>query len=246
MICIPSKNRVEILKKNAWKWAQHLGDSVRIFVEPQDMDEYALNFPIEQLVNIGQNGKGLGFVKKFMRRWCIENGIELVFKCDDDLKGFSEKRQVLNPEKSAEYFNKKYYEFVKLFKERANLKAIALPYSFMMFKVDEEWDKVKKVQSSYFVRTEYLSHDSFEFSTFEDFSVGLMIVADGGVVLKNNFMGQLVGVPVGEGAGGCQDFNRENQAKIEIELLRKIYPPLAFKKVDKAWKVEPDMRSIKL
>ena len=59
-------------------------------------------------------------------------------------------------------------------------------------------------------------------------------------------MGQDNGVAVGEGTGGLQDFDRSQLAEIEAEQLRKMYPPLTFRKVDKPWKIEPDVKSIKL
>ena len=46
--------------------------------------------------------------------------------------------------------------------------------------------------------------------------------------------------------GGMFDFDRSKLVTQEAELLRKIYPPLIFRKVDKPWKIEPDMKSIKL
>ena len=32
----------------------------------------------------------------------------------------------------------------------------------------------------------------------------------------------------------------------KYELLRKIYPPLVFRKVNKPWEIEPDLRSVKI
>ena len=55
-----------------------------------------------------------------------------------------------------------------------------------------------------------------------------------------------MGVKVVGGTGGHQSFDRKEQALSEVEELRKIYPPLAFRAVDKSWGIEPDLSSVKI
>lgn len=239
------------LEKNALKWVPLVGIDYMVFVEPQDMNIYwndgVAPFPINpsNLYSIGKNNKGLGFAKNFIKKYALEHDYDLVFKVDDDTKGFTDYRKNSTPEESAEIVK----GFLKLFEEEVwvhdEIKAVAFPYSFQMFE-KTKFQKVKKVQSTYIVRTPFLSIEDKEFSVFEDFSVGLNIVVNNGIVTRYGMSGQMVGVPVGKGTGGLQDFNRAKMVEVEARLLREIYPPLIFRLVDKPWKIEPDMRSVKI
>lgn len=244
LVAIPSKNRVETLERYTWGWAKSLKFDVRVFVEPQDEESYLTVIPEANLVKIDANNRGLGYVKKYIQNYAKENGYDVVFKLDDDCKAHTDMRNPMSQERTAEFLNTVLPTLMLAF-DRKNLGAIAFPYSFQMFNLDEMFSKVKKMQSSYLVRTDLLC-TPYEFSVFEDFSVGLWCMTKGFTILKFNYSGQVQGVPVGGGTGGIQDFDRGALVEKEAELLRKIYPPLVFKKVDKPWKIEPDMRSIKL
>lgn len=247
LFAVPSKNRVEIFEKYALPWLKCLEGSVTVFVEPQDYEKYDKFFEGNiEVVDIKENDKGLWFVKEFIQKFAAANGYDLVFKIDDDTKGFTDYRiSAKTPEETAKNVKK----FLALFEEQVwhhkEIKAIAFPYSFHMFD-DFDFKPVKKVQSTYLVRTEFLTVEGKNFSVFEDFAVGLNIVVNNGFVMKYGRSGQMVGVPVGGGTGGHQDFDRRKLAEVEAGLLREIYPPLLFCKVNKSWGIEPDMRSIKM
>lgn len=241
LVAIPSKNRVSTLEKYTWTWAKTLKFDVRVFVEPQDYESYLAIIPEANLVKISDNNRGLGFVKKEMQNYAKENGYDVVFKLDDDTTGMVWKRKKMDTES----IEKILAELNQQFDVQKHIGAIAFPYSFQMFDIETTMTRAKKVQSSYLVRTELLCTE-YEFSVFEDFSVALNAIAKGFTVAKFNLMGQVQGVPVGGGTGGIQDFDRSELALKEAELLRKIYPPLSFRKVDKPWKIEPDMKSVKL
>lgn len=247
LVAIPSKNRIEALMKNTLAWVRLLGLDYKVFVEPQDYEKYIEYVGSRNIVTLPENNRGLGYSKQCIKKYALENGHGLVFKVDDDIKGFTNYRKgSKTPEETALVVRNFLFKFEdKVWWKYPEVKAIAFPYSFHMF--DEyEFKPVKKVQSCYIVRTEWLTDDNRQFSTFEDFSVGLNIVAHGGVVMKYGMSGQMLGIQVGQGKGGCQDFDRMKQAEVEAGLLREIYPPLVFKKVNKPWGIEPDMRSIKL
>lgn len=246
LIAVPSKNRVETLRKNALAWVPLVGIDYIVFVEPQDFGNYLEVVDSHHLLCLEKNDMGLGYVKNFIKQYATENGYELIFKVDDDTKGFTDYRiSAKSPEESAKNVKK----FLALFEEQVwhhqEIKAVAFPYSFHMF--DEfDFKPTKKVQSTYMVRTEWLCVQGKEFSVFEDFAVGLNIVVNNGFVMKYGKSGQMVGVPVGEGTGGLQDFDRTALVEKEAAMLREIYPPLRFNKVNKPWGIEPDMRSVKM
>lgn len=246
LLAIPSKNRIEVFAKNAYPWVKNLiKANIVVFVEPQDAKKYIDAFPDMPIYVLLENDKGLGYAKRMIQKYAEENGYDIIFKIDDDTKGFSDFRKVLKGEDSSMFIEKKIADFQGEFEKHPNLGAIALPYSFHMFDEKRKFQLAKKVQSTYFVRTKLFT-TPYDFSTFEDFSVGLYCLTQGYKIIKACHVGQVVGVPVGKGNGGCNDFDRKAQALKEMEWLRKIYPPLGFKRVEKPWEIEPDMLSIKL
>lgn len=244
LIAIPSKNRIETLKKYTWAWARDLNHTKKIFVEPQDLNKYLEICFRDDIVVLDKDNQGLGYAKQFIQNYAKKNGYNLVFKLDDDLRGMTEFRTRISLPKVVEKVDR-FLDFCEEnFQKSENLGAIALPYSFQMFE-ERVWLPAKKVQSSYVVRTDLLC-TPYNFSVFEDFAVGINCLVNNYKLFKYGLMGQDLGVKVGGGTGGHQDFDREKLALEDAELLRKLYPPITFKKVDKPWKIEPDMRSVKL
>lgn len=243
LFAIPSKNRVEILKKYTYQWLRLMDFDWKIFVEPQDMEKYA---EFDNLISLPENNQGLGYAKKFIKQYATENGYDLIFKIDDDIKCFTDFRKRTTPEHTAILLEDFIEDEVMFeFSKHEILGAIAFPYSFHMFE-KSQWKPAKKLQTCYITRTEFFTNDKYDFTVFEDFAVGLDILVHGSKIMKYGLIGQELGVEVGKGTGGLQDFSRKILAEKDAEQLRKMYPPINFKKVDKPWEIEPDMRSIKL
>lgn len=244
LIAIPSKNRVEILKQNALTWLKTCGYDWQVFVEPQDLMQYQIIVSDSNLVVIGGNDKGLGFCKRAIKQYANLHGYTHIFKIDDDVKGFTKFRQRLSDEEHAVWFKDFTIEIMEGLQLHPRIKAVAFPYHFEMYE-KKKWEISKRVQTAYIVQTDAM-HISDDISVFEDFATGLKIIADGNLVVKYGMAGILMGVKVGGGTGGHQSFDRFEQAKKEVIELRKIYPPLNFRKVDKPWKIEPDLSSVEI
>lgn len=246
LIYIPTKNRVEILKKNTFPWVLLVKHADVCFtIEPQDMDQYSF-LPPENVLPLEENDQGLGYANEVVKRFAGEKGYEYIFKIDDDVKGFTQWRKVLaTSEEIAEHVDAVIEEAENSFKEHENLKAITFPYSFQLFE-EKDWELTKRVQTAYIVRTgDYYA--TKDLSVFEDFAVGISILVKGGKIALNTRVGIDLGVPVGGGTGGHQSFDRYKRSVEDAFKLRKLYPPLRFKKVDKkGWAIEPDLRSIDL
>lgn len=82
MICyIPSKGRPNT---KTYKLFQDVGIKVLHFLEPQDIDIYK----VPNKVSIGENDKGIGFVRNFMLNHAKDNNNQWVIICDDDVVSF--------------------------------------------------------------------------------------------------------------------------------------------------------------
>ncbi len=252
LIAVPSKNRAKILKDNAYEWLRHIasmGWDVAIFIEPQDVPQYLAEFqgdnnPGLSFPTLPENDMGLCYAKKRIKKYAEERGYDLIFKVDDDVRGFTHWRKNTKGQECAMVVAGFLERFLKDFSQHLSLSAIGFPYSHELF---EAYDlkPTKRLQTAYIVRTEYYCAP-IESSFFEDFAVGINILVSGGKIFRYGRSGIHCGVKVGGGTGGLQDFDRAGKAAAEIDELRKLYPPLKAKKVDKPWGFEPDLRSVKL
>ena len=80
IVCIPSKGRPNT---KTYKLFEEAGYKVYHFLEPQEIDKY----DVPNKVNIGDNDRGVTFVRNFMLRWAREQ-TEWAWFCDDDVNGF--------------------------------------------------------------------------------------------------------------------------------------------------------------
>lgn len=80
IVCIPSKGR---LNTKTWKLFEEAGYEVFHFIEPQEMDAYQ----VPNKINIGENDRGVTYVRNFMLNWARER-TDWVWFCDDDVNGF--------------------------------------------------------------------------------------------------------------------------------------------------------------
>lgn len=244
LLAIPSKNRTDVLKENALRWLPTCGYDWQVFVEPQDLIAYQTIVPESNLVAIGGNDQGLGFAKRAIKQYASLHGYTHIFKIDDDVKGFTKFRQRLSDEEHSAWFKEFVAEAIKAIESYPVVKAVSFPYSFEMYE-KKKWEITKRIQTAYIVETESL-YINDDISVFEDFATGLKIIVDGNAIIRYCMAGILMGVKVGGGSGGHQSFDRFERAKLEVEPLRKLYPPLIFRKVDKPWKIEPDLTSVLL
>lgn len=247
LLAIPSKNRAEILSKYTLKWllALPLELEWRVFVEPQDYEQYTKIVDPARLVQIADNDRGLSFSKGIIKLYAQEHGYDFVFKLDDDVRGFTDFRKTCTPQETADLLVRVLGELEVYFKEYPKLGAVSFPYRNEMFLDGLAQKKVKRLQTCYLVRT-HLLYSNPRLKVFEDFANGLYVLTNGYSIVQWYRVGIDLGVEVGKGTGGLQSFDRVALAQESFDVLREIYPPLLFKRVEKPWKIEPDLRSVKL
>lgn len=243
LIAVPSKNRFDVLMKNAWPWLSKLSVDFKVFIEPQDITKYERLLSTPHIKIIERNNMGLGYAKAQIKKYAEENGYTHIMKVDDDVRGFTRFREHLADNDLVEWVQQFLKDCEKAFNDE-RVGAIAFPYSFEMFE-KEGWTITKRLQTCYITPTS-LFHGNNRISVFEDFAQGLYVLTQGKLIAKHGLAGISMGVQVGKGSGGHQSFNREKQALAEAEQLRKIYPPLNFRKVKKPWRIEPDISSVLL
>jgi len=83
-ICIVSKDRSETCTTH--KLLEYEGVRYFYMVEPNDYDLYVNRFGSERVINIGENDKGIYYVRNFCIEWSNKLGYSHHWQVDDDLK----------------------------------------------------------------------------------------------------------------------------------------------------------------
>lgn len=228
LVFIPSKGRPSNISKFVKPFMKRLRLEYKIFVEPQESAVY----DFENVILLDKNNAGLGYSTAFAKRYAEQNGYDLVFRIDDDVKGIGEIENDI-------------HQIIKAF-NIPKVGAVVFPYSFEWYAKTEKLfsRKNKRSQTCYIIRTT-LFRPSHEINTFDDFYQYLLMRNDGYDTL---FCSRhlIECAPVGQGKGGLQLFDRSAMALKEINIFKSIDPTIAVvSKPDKPWKFEPKFTGIK-
>lgn len=247
LIAVPSKGRAKKIIKHTMRWLPRTGFEVRVFVEPQEYEAYKeslehgnydnrVHFPLENLIDIGENDKGLSFVKGYIKQYAIDNGFDLVFKMDDDVLRFNARGKNKVDDEMVMDFAGMVGQCRKTMSEYPDVGAIGFGYRNELFE-PKKWTAINaRLQTCYLIRTELLQNG---FNTMEDFAQYVYIRTQNKNTLRYGLMG-IDCADVGANKGGLQMFDRGEQAKEEMEKLRALHPAIQFKKVEgKSWVYEP-------
>lgn len=247
LIAIPSKGRSKTIFKHTLRWVARTGYDVKVFVEPQEIEEYRTNATVangeyyldltdESFVDIGKNDAGLSHAKQFIKDYATKNGYALVFKMDDDVMRFNARGRNKRDDDMIIDFCGMVGQCRVAFGKYPDVAAIGFPYRGELFE-PKKWSAINaRLQTCYIIRTEYIQTG---YNTLEDFANYVYIRSQNKVTLRYGLLG-IDCADVGANKGGHQMFNREAQANEELPKLRKIYPALKFKIVKgKTWGMEP-------
>lgn len=222
LVCIPSKNRPDNIKKYTLPFVKKLKLDYKIFVEPQDKEKYKYeNVVVHQSDNIGLGGALVN-----CKRYAEQNGYDVILKLDDDVIGIGEVENDLD----------------KIIKGLSikQVSAICFPYDFEFYsKTNKMFTREnKRVQTAYFIKTERF-RPSKDVSTFEDFYQFLQIINNNE---KTLFCSKhlIKCKPVGGGEGGLQMYDRKEMAIKEINIFKNADSSIdVIVKKDKSWFYEP-------
>ena len=256
LIAVPSKGRANKQELNTFGWLKYTKYDYKYFVEPQDYDSYKRFIPESKLINIGNDNRGLWFVKKFIKKYAFSKGYELIFKLDDDVQAWRDPQnrglgrnapKVSKLDRCKRLFEPIIKNSIELAFSMPEIGGVSLMYGSDMreFDVNKIFIGINnRFQSSYLIRTELFVPEGIPdfIGTFEDFTTFINLIKKDYFVLRYGLTGQDV-QPVGKNEGGVQNFNRKNAAIQEMSWILSKWPDVVFKKVEgKNWDFEPDFR----
>jgi hypothetical protein len=258
LIAIPSRSRVEGLKKDTHSFVKHSEFPYKIFVEPQQYDDYLEEFSEDELIVLDKNDQGLCYAKKFIMKYCLKNKYKYVFKMDDDINNLrvrqiteiKKKNKVDRAFRTKNFLDAAIKDSLKLFSELGEqIKGVSFNYGQELRQEDPSiiWDCLdKRFQSNYIIETKYLFpyEEHMKCGAFEDFDTFFNLLSLG----YNNVRHAQLGIdlrPVGKNEGGLQDFNRRQKCLEAMEVMSNRYPYLVWKEVKKDWDYEPNLSKTK-
>lgn len=255
LIAVPSKNRSSYIFKDSYDFIRHSKYIYKIFVEPQDFRDYSETIPVENLIKIPFNDKGLYFVKHFIFEYAVKHNYEYVFNLDDDLvnvrdpelrsKGYQ--GRVDREDRVKRIFDKMIEESVEVLDKVSELGAVAIKYGNELHTYDgSSWVGInRRLNSNYIIRSKFFvfpKPDPDYFGLYFDFFSFFNLLKLGYHTVQYGKTGLDIR-PVGVNAGGLQSYDRGKIANKDKEYLEKFFPFVVWKEVkNKEWKYEPDFR----
>lgn len=234
---VPSKGRPDGLSAKTLSWLCLSKHDFFIFVEPSDYEEYKRVVPVENLIATKQHGAGLAGAKQEIINWLADKDYDLVFKLDDDIWSMSGRGGRPAPESAAKQYDKAIADSIVMFNKYPHLGAVSFPYRWELYEIKKWVGMNARLQTAYLIRKDLLIAGC---SSFEDFHNFIYLRSKNMMTLRYGLVG--INGDVGTATGGLQSFDRQKMAQEEVAILRKIYPALQFKKVDKAWGIEPVLK----
>jgi len=242
LILIPSKKRHLRLKVLTWEWFKKTKLEHKILVEPQDYGDYSVE-GFDHLLELPENNRGLSYSLSIGKEYADANGYDTIFKLDDDIKAWKSIKKLDNKTSASRFLQ--IIKDIEKPLEREEIGGISFGYR-NEFWHEKKWMGInQRFQSSYVVKLEHWNPGRFskEMDMWQDFADFLAIIDKGLKVLRYGRYVQDTNVFEGEG-GHSELYKARTPEKYKntIELYRKAFPWLKFKKKDNGL-IEPDMRS---
>lgn len=269
LVAVPSRNRFrenEILR-NTWSWLQHSKFDKKVFVEPDEYDDYCKAIGKENVVMHKKNNIGIGGAKKSIQKYALKNGYDLVLKCDDDIWNWRDFKNgwyryhgnasgvPMSDRKKAnaeDVFDRAMEDSIELFENYDEVGAVMYLYGQMMFhQPGTKWTNFNSRLATVFMsRANLLAPPrSGEVHQFEEFYTWLELRKKGFVAPQYGLAGFHVDGDSHMNSGGLQDFNRTKMTNESIAIFNELYGDEVVYKKDNGrggFHVTPDTRKIEL
>jgi hypothetical protein len=225
-ICVPSKGRAELFAKKTFRILEHTKLPWSVFVEPQDEREYKKLIPHSRIEVLGRDNKRLGYALASIRDHCLEEGIQFVWKMDDDVNHWYCQTRVSPKEDQGKFLD----DVRNLLKSaKRTLKKRLGGFSFPGHFRHEDWRDFthvnKMFETTYIVNTRNWFVPPVLEGYHEEFVATSYLVKGGYVLPRVGKYCWTADLSVAE--GGLQSFDRVKEQEDAYKLLEEEYPELA-------------------
>tara|TARA_R110002096_G_scaffold378104_2_gene571965 strand:- start:773 stop:1576 length:804 start_codon:yes stop_codon:yes gene_type:complete len=185
-ICIISKDRADSCTTHLL--FEPYGIDYFYMVEPNDYELYVAQFGKSKVVNIGENDKGVYYVRNFCIQWSIEKGYDKHWQIDDDLTslhfrpmnnltGIRESEKIKNPLKMILYMETMSDRF-------SNYGGSCLSHDGFAFAKNKDIDLNKMVYCFQLIRNSISA--KYKPNTSEDIDFSITLLKEGYITLVFN------------------------------------------------------------
>lgn len=224
-IGIPSLSRPEYITKKTMSWAKHL-PNVKIFVEPQEKFLYK-HYNGNAVEVLPESKRGLMYSLNYIRKYAKDHGFKYLFQLDDDVDGFAR----METEEPLEAFHQTIedcYNAMEMFPSIGGIRFTQYRYWLYSKKNIHKWTHLNRpLQGIAIIRLDAIDEINPEMREFTDTVTSLYIWKKGYHTLNYG----LSGLKVVQNAnnGGCQVYDRKNDALNTIRLLKEDFPEVKEK-----------------
>lgn len=224
-IGIPSLSRPEYITKKTMSWAKDL-PNVKVFVEPQErfLYKHYLGKAVEVLP---EAKRGLMYSLNYIRKYAKEKGYKYLFQLDDDVDGFVR----MNTEEPLHAFKETLNDCYNAMERFPSVGGIRFTqYRFWVYskKNIHKWTHFNRpLQGIAMIRLDAIDEINPEMREFTDTLTSLYMWKKGYCTLNYGLSG--LKVVQNANKGGCQVYDRKDDALNTIRLLQKDFPEVKEK-----------------
>lgn len=224
-IGIPSLSRPEYITKKTMSWAKEL-PNVKVFVEPKErfLYKYYLGDAVETLP---ESKQGLMYSLNHIRRYAKEKGFKYLFQLDDDVDGFAR----IDTEEPLDAFMQTLsdcYQAMEQFPSIGGIRFTQYRYWLYSKKNIHKWTHLNKpLQGIAMIRLDAVDEINPDMREFTDTLTSLYMWKKGFHTLNYGLSG--LKVVQNANKGGCQVYDRKQDALNTIHLLQKDFPEVKEK-----------------
>jgi hypothetical protein len=236
-IGIPSLSRPEYITKKTMAWAKHF-PNVKVFVEPQE--KFLYKHYIGKAVEVlPESKRGLMYSLNYIRQYARERGYKYVFQLDDDVDGFVR----IDTEDPVEAFKltiEDCYNSMEKFPAIGGIRFTQYRFWVYSKKNISKWTHFNRpLQGIAMIRLDAINEINPDMREFTDTLTSLYIWKNGYCTLNYGLSG--LKVVQNANKGGCQVYDRKEDAINTINLLKNDFPNVKEKEGSSWFKVDVDI-----
>jgi hypothetical protein len=223
LLAVPSYNRPYDIEKRTSFWLKKLeGIDWRVFVEPKEMIYYSQTIPESNIVETHNQNNLMGQIVDIYN-YALNNGYDIVMKCDDDMM-FKEKGVKKNEVHKT--IEKHLPIIIEQFKKDSKLGSVNIskPMPYLYNKKYVFKNSMKPIYGNWITRTEILASLDKSLILFDDLYLSIETKLKGYDI--NVYYGCYEDAIGEKNEGGLQSLDRKSISVDSYKIAKKIYPKI--------------------
>jgi hypothetical protein len=238
MIGIPSLGRHEYITKKTMNFCKNLPIEVKVFVDPLEYTLYCQTCGKENVVKLPESRKRIMYSLNHIRSYAKEKGYQYLFQIDDDVQGF-ERVDTKDKVEALMLTIQDCIEAMERFPQLGGIRFTQYRYWIYSKKGIHKWTHINPLmQGVCVIRLDAINEINPILSEFTDTITTLNVWRNGYFTLNYGLSG--LNVVQNANKGGCQSYDRREDAIRTIENLKIDFPKVTQKEGSSYFKIDVD------